>query len=250
MARNSNNFFSRILDTLVPRRVFKRIPLKLLENPTTRHYIRVVAFVVLGMSVGALITNEFINPSTYIIDNVREIPVEESVTALGQDAYTISESKPMMLKIPSIGLQTTFEAPLGLNADRSVQVPKSFEKVGWYKYSPTPGELGPAVILGHVDSYQGPAVFFSIGQLKQGDPIEITREDGSVATFLVTGIGRYEQEGFPTELVYGNIDHAGLRLVTCSGTFDHGTQRYSHNTVVYAELEEPEEETSSASESE
>lgn len=213
-----------------------------LKNPTNRHYVRVVAFVVLGISIGALLADVLFFQGGNIIH--RDIKDNALVTSEGSgdatSAYTIDPSRPTHLSVPTVGIEADFEAPLGLNADRTIQVPKSFEKLGWYRYSPTPGELGPAVILGHVDSYQGPAVFFPIGQLEEGDPIEITREDGSVAAFEVTGIARYEQEGFPSHLVYGDIDHAGLRLVTCSGTFDHGTQKYSHNTVVYAKLVEPE----------
>ena len=117
-------------------------------------------------------------------------------------------------------------------------VPEAYDTVGWYKYSPTPGELGPSVILGHVDSYEGPAVFFSLGQVHVGDPIEIEREDGSVVVFSITGYERVEQTAFPTDRVYNDISHAGIRLITCSGIFDKGAQRYSHNLIVYGELSE------------
>lgn len=214
---------------------------ELLNNPATRHYVRVVAFVVLGVSAGALLMTAVIRPETYVFDRVNEFTSGEEAGGAPEEApYTLERSLPVRITAPSVYLDATFEPPLGLAEDGSADVPDSFEEVGWYKYSPTPGELGPAVIFGHVDSYKGPAVFFGIGRLAENDPIYITREDGTTATFRVVSIGRYEQQEFPKELVYGDIDHAGLRLITCSGVFDHGTQKYSHNTVVYARLEAPE----------
>ena len=150
----------------------------------------------------------------------------------------MTEAAPTKLSIPKLKIETTFEKPLGLNADGSSEVPKSYTQVGWYEYGPTPGEYGPAVILGHVDSVSGPAVFFSLGQLEAGDDVYIDRADGSVAHFVVEKLERYEQVAFPTAKVYGNINHAGLRLITCSGTFKKGEQRYTHNLVVYAKLVE------------
>lgn len=149
---------------------------------------------------------------------------------------TLSESKPMHLRVPSINVDVDFTAPLGLKPNKEVEVPKEYDKVGWYKYGPTPGELGPAVVFGHVDSVDGPAVFFSLGQLKPGDSIFIDREDGTTAEFEIVSFERVPQDTFPTQKVYGNIDHAGLRLVTCTGTYDKGELRYTHNLIVYAKL--------------
>ena len=152
--------------------------------------------------------------------------------------FALEAAEPTVLSIPKIKLETTFEEPLGLNPDGTAAVPESYTKVGWYKNGPTPGELGPAVILGHVDSYQGPAVFFSLGQLAVGDDIYITRSDGSTAHFVVSELERNEQVAFPTVKVYGDLNYAGLRLITCSGTFEKGEQRYTHNLIVYAKLKE------------
>lgn len=171
--------------------------------------------------------------------NEAQMPANEvEQTSPKVEDPVLSESIPIELSIPKINLKTGFEEPLGVQADGSIEVPKGYTEVGWYKFGPTPGEVGPAVILGHVDSYQGPAVFFLLGQLEIGDEINILRADGSTAAFVVTELERNKQVAFPTEKVYGNIDHAGLRLVTCSGTFNKGVQRYSHNLVVYAKLRE------------
>lgn len=145
---------------------------------------------------------------------------------------------PTTLRIPALSLSAPFEAPLGLRADGQVEVPERFDTVGWYEPSPAPGALGPAVVLGHVDSYRGPAVFYSLGQLSPGDAVYVDRADGSTATFTVTHLEWYRQDGFPTEKVYGDLDYAGLRLITCSGEYDRETGRYSHNLIVFARLAE------------
>jgi len=149
-------------------------------------------------------------------------------------------SAPVYISIPKIGLNTDFVPPLGLNDDRTVSVPDSYEEVGWYKNGVSPGEIGSSVILGHVDSYEGPAIFYKLGQLDERDEIEIEREDGTVATFVITDIERVSQSNFPTEKVYGDVDYAGLRLVTCTGIYNKGELRYSHNLIVYGELKDNE----------
>ncbi len=159
-----------------------------------------------------------------------ESPVATSTTLV------LPEANPLRLRIPEIAVDAPFEAPLGLKQNGEIGVPESYETVGYYKFGPTPGEIGPAVVLGHVDSYEGPAVLFRLGQLEVGDEIMIDREDGTTATFAVTALERHEQEGFPTVKVYSDLDYAGLRLITCTGVYDHGSLRYSHNLIVFAEL--------------
>jgi LPXTG-site transpeptidase (sortase) family protein len=148
----------------------------------------------------------------------------------------LSRLAPVRIQIPSIKLDTTFVPPLTLNADKTVSVPDNYTQVGWYSGGAAPGEVGPSVILGHVDSKAGPAVFYSLGQVKVGDKVQITRTDGSIATFEITELHRYLQSDFPTLDVYGPTNYPALRLVTCTGVYDHGIQRYSHNLVVYGKL--------------
>ncbi len=113
--------------------------------------------------------------------------------------------------------------------------PLESDEPGWYDGSPTPGELGPAVILGHVDSARsGPAVFYDLAALLPGDTIGVTRADGTTVTFRVDEVARYPKRAFPTEAVYGDLDHAGLRLITCGGDFDRSAGSYEDNIVVYA----------------
>jgi sortase (surface protein transpeptidase) len=124
---------------------------------------------------------------------------------------------------------------LGLGADGSLDVPPSGFPAGWYTGGPTPGELGPAVIAGHID-FNGPGVFYHLHNLKPGDKITVTRADGSQPAFRVTRVAKFPKNQFPTKLVYGNIDHPGLRLITCGGTFNSQTGHYQDNIVVFADL--------------
>ena len=164
------------------------------------------------------------------------VSVEEMVTENATSTSLFARSAPVHLSIPRIKLEADFEAPLGLNEERTIEVPESYTKVGWYEQGATPGEVGTASVLGHVDSYLGPAVFWPLQYVKEGDTIEITREDGTTAVFEVKETKMYNQDNFPTEEVYAHTDYPSLRLITCTGTYNRGTQRYSHNLVVFADL--------------
>jgi len=147
-------------------------------------------------------------------------------------------SQPVQLEVPAIGV-TSDLLDLGLNPDGTVEVPPLAKdsKAGWYRDSPTPGEVGPSVILGHVDSAEyGPGVFFKLGALRPGDQISVTRADASTAVFRVDRVASYPKDAFPTLEVYGNTDDAELRLITCGGDFDPAARSYLSNIVVYASL--------------
>ena len=148
-------------------------------------------------------------------------------------------SAPVALKIPAIGVNSHVQL-LGQNTDGSVQVPLPgsvhYNEAGWYRYSPAPGSLGPAIIVGHLDSMSGPSVFFRLGSLRKNDTVLITRADGSVAVFAVDDVRRYAKAIFPTQLVYGDTNHAALRLITCGGPIDPATGHYRDNVVVLASL--------------
>lgn len=150
-------------------------------------------------------------------------------------AAPLGRSVPVTLDVPAIGVHANVLA-LGLNPDGTVEAPPVESRdVGWYDGSPTPGELGPSVLLGHVDSARsGPGVFFDLRAVQPGDAVSVTRADHSVATFRVDRVVEYPKQAFPTAAVYGNIDHAGLRLITCGGAFDATTHSYLDNVVVYA----------------
>ena len=149
-------------------------------------------------------------------------------------------SDPVSLAIPAIGVRSALTLQLGQTAQKTMEVPPPgprYNEAGWYKYSPTPGSLGPAVVVGHVDSAkQGPSVFYKLGALRPRDKVRVTRKDGSVAVFAVNSVRRFKKAQFPTNLVYDNTNHAALRLITCGGPFDRDTGSYEDNIVVMASL--------------
>jgi LPXTG-site transpeptidase (sortase) family protein len=141
---------------------------------------------------------------------------------------------PRRIEVPAIGVSARV-IELGLNADRTLEVPKRYEQTGWWKGGPEPGERGAAVIAGHVDSKTGPAVFHRLEQLRAGDQIRVHRADGTQARFVVRRLERHPKDDFPTGKVYGRTDKPTLRLVTCSGDFDASTGHYVDNTIVFAD---------------
>jgi hypothetical protein len=153
----------------------------------------------------------------------------------------LARSLPISISIPAIGVRSTL-LYVGLNPDGTIQVPPLNDppltnEAAWYKYSPTPGQLGPSIIEGHVDSLRaGPSVFFRLGALKPGDLVYVTLADGHVAVFKITGVRLYLKSQFPTSTVYGNTDYAALRLITCGGGFDEQSHHYRSNIVAFASL--------------
>jgi hypothetical protein len=141
--------------------------------------------------------------------------------------------RPTHIRIGAIGVSAHI-GKLGLAADGTMQTPANFANTGWYAPGPEPGERGPAVIAGHVDSKTGPAVFYELSKLKRGDSIAITRADRSVIHFTVQGLERWPKSKFPTKRVFGKTDGATLRLITCSGDFNRATGHYLDDTIVYA----------------
>jgi len=147
----------------------------------------------------------------------------------------VVHSPPVWLRIPAINMSVPV-SQLGLNPDGTVQVPTNPAEPGWYRLGPSPGELGSAVILGHVDSYAGPAVFFRLRSLTAGDQVDVSLADGVTADFVVTTVSVYPKDNFPAEGVYGSHGISGLQLVTCGGTFDTTTRSYLSNVVAYTTL--------------
>ena len=142
-------------------------------------------------------------------------------------------ARPVSLTIPLIGVKTQL-VKLGLTADGALQVPSSTTVAGWYIGAPRPGDIGSAVIVGHVDSLTGPGVFYRLSELRSGNRIFVLRADGSTVAFRVTAVRDYQKDHFPTHDVYGPTPDAELRLITCGGDFDAATGHYLSNVVVYA----------------
>lgn len=150
----------------------------------------------------------------------------------------LEAAKPLSLSIPAINVESDLTA-VAKNEDGTVEVPRgsNYNKPAWYQYSPTPGEVGSSVILGHVDSAEGgPSIFFNLGALKSKDRILIKRADNTTVIFQVNSTREYPKDQFPTADVYGASPGSTLKLITCSGEFDKDTRQYKNNTIVFASL--------------
>lgn len=146
-----------------------------------------------------------------------------------------SVSRPASLTIPSLGVRTALP-PLGLQSDGSLQAPPRWDTAGWYDDGVAPGEVGPAIVVGHIDSTRGPAVFYRLRDLAIGAQVVITDLDGAVLTFVVDTSETFAKDVFPSADVYGPTPDAELKLITCTGTFDSSARSYRSNLVVTAHL--------------
>jgi sortase (surface protein transpeptidase) len=151
-------------------------------------------------------------------------------TALARGA-----APPVRIRIPAIGVSAAV-VRLGLNRDGTLQVPADFGVTGWFTGGPAPGETGPAVVAGHIDSRRGPAVFYRLHALRPGDRVAVERTDGTTVEFAVQDTAQYPKRAFPTEAVFGPSPDPLLRLITCGGTFDRSRRSYRDNVVVTARL--------------
>ncbi|MDQ3610611.1 MAG: class F sortase [Actinomycetota bacterium] len=142
---------------------------------------------------------------------------------------------PARVRIPVIGVDSPLQR-LGRNADDTVEVPRRWGLAGWFARGPRPGEPGPALILGHVDSRAGPAVFHQLRALRSGDEIIVQRRSGPSARFVVQRLEHHDKERFPTKAVYFPTLEPTLRLVTCGGPFDASVGHYRDNVIVFAAL--------------
>ena len=147
----------------------------------------------------------------------------------------LAPARPVAVRIPSLAVAAPL-IDLGLRADGTLEVPPDGTTAGWFTGSPTPGQRGPAVLAAHVDWDRKPGVFAGLRDLERGDEVAVDRSDGTTARFTVLAVEQYPKDRFPTERVYGDVDHAGLRLITCGGAFDRTARSYRDNVVVYAGL--------------
>lgn len=144
--------------------------------------------------------------------------------------------RPVAIRIPALGVQSSLE-DLTIGEYGQLLPPMDFDRAGWFVDGPTPGEIGPAIIAGHVDSYRGPAIFYRLDELADGDQVIIETASGASLTFTITGRMQSASAAFPTSDVYANVPRPELRLITCAGTFDTSVRRYSDNLVLFASLD-------------
>ena len=192
----------------------------------------IIAAVALALVAGSTVSARLHHdPRAIVLVQATSYPTRTAPTSF----KLIRHSRPTRLAIRSIDVATTVGV-VGLQANRQVQVPNTIHTVSWYRYGPTPGEIGSAVILGHVDSHTGPGVFFALKTLKAKALIIVTLADGVVARFAVVKEVQYSKSNFPDRLVYGSHGQRLLNLVTCGGAFDHQTGHYESNVVVFSTL--------------
>ncbi|MFC8847580.1 MULTISPECIES: class F sortase [unclassified Micromonospora] len=166
-------------------------------------------------------------------------PAERAAAAV-DDAPRPAAGRPVSLQVPAIRVSAPV-GPVGQAADGSIAVPplSAAAETGWYDRSVLPGEPGRAVIVGHVDTRDGPAVFYDLGRLRAGDRIEVTRADGSVAVFAVDSVEHFGKDDLPTDRVYGDDGPPELRLITCGGAWVGGRTGYADNVIAFAALLPP-----------
>lgn len=203
----------------------------------------IVGSVVLLIAVGSFLLGDGVASQVHAPalphDLALPVPAQRALASPSAVPLTLARSRPWFVSIPAIGVRSGLLS-LGLNANQTIQVPPltsaGVHEAGWYRLGPTPGEAGAAIILGHVDSYRGPGVFFRLGAMRPGDTIQVLLVDGIAATFTVDAVDQYTKAQFPSQQVYGPVGYAGLRLITCGGAFDPHTRQYLSNIVVYATL--------------
>lgn len=181
-------------------------------------------------------------PPPYVVEGsaapaaVPPAAVPSSATAAAPSAAPLPASVPVRVRIPAAGVDASPVLRLGPAADGTVQVPSvaDGDKIGWYTKGVTPGETGPAVLIGHFDTARGPAVLRDVSRVRTGDEIAVTRADGAVAVFRVRELEQVDKKRFPTAKVYGDTPRPELRVITCGGEIKDGHR--PDNIILYADL--------------
>jgi len=214
-----------------PRHAGRRRPFRRLAHPVA---LAVLCGGLLAAAAGAgglvLLTGQH-GTSPQPVGHPGQAPAGAAAPPGPAAAATVA--RPVYLSIPVIGVRTRL-IRLGLTAQGTLQVPASTSVAGWYTGSPRPGQVGSAIIAGHIDSYRGPGVFFRLRLLRPGDRIYVRHTDGTLTVFRVYAEHMYAKDRFPTPKVYGPAPGPELRLITCGGVFDAAIGSYLSNVVVYA----------------
>lgn len=209
-----------------------------------KSYVAVALLVVLALGGGYLlgttggaapaqaasVTTSVTTPETTSAAPLTSLPPVQSAPVV--------PSPPVKIEIPAIGVSGGL-VDLHLNPDGTLEVPKDYQQVGWYADGAVPGDTNypPTIIAGHVDSYQGPAVFYDLRKLKANDKVRVTQKDGKIAVYTVYATAEYPKTKFPADTVYAKRAESELVLITCTGAFDQSARSYDDNLVVSARLD-------------
>ncbi|MGW5412162.1 class F sortase [Actinomadura geliboluensis] len=209
-----------------------------------RHGRRARALTALAIGLTGLVTATFLAVQAFqgrTATAAPPMPAPDASTAPGTAVPTttpaLPRSAPLRLEVPRIDVRTPLMT-LAKNADQTVETPplSRAQVAGWYRLGPAPGSRGAAVLIGHVDTATGPAVFYRLGDLRPGDTARVLREDGRTAVFRIDSVERVGKDNFPTQRVYGDPGYAAIRLITCGGRFDRGSGHYVDNVIAYGHL--------------
>jgi hypothetical protein len=196
-------------------------------------YVRVPALTALTLALLAGLGHP--GPATPAPAAAAAVKPAAGTPAFRSDRTYAAVAEPVRLRIPALRVDSRVR-PLGLEKDGTIAVPGRTDVAGWYENGPRPGQTGPAVILGHVDSKQGPGIFIGLATVPPGTVVRVDRADGTSATFRITRVSRVPKVEFPTDLVYAPTLDATLRLVTCGGSFDRARGSYRDNVIAFADL--------------
>jgi sortase family protein len=201
-------------------------------------YARVGGLVTLALVASTVLAGERPDPASHPAFDPTSAPAA-TPAPIRAESFTSARTydavaPPVRLRIRALHVDSAVQR-LGLRPDGTVEVPERTDVAGWYERGPRPGQPGPAVILGHVDSRSGPGIFIDLATVRPGTLIGVDRADGSTATFRVTTVSRVAKTGFPTDLVYAPSLDPTLRLVTCGGSFDRARGSYRDNVIVFAD---------------
>ena len=197
---------------------------------TEEHHVLLARPVLVGAVMAGVVATALLVPAVPLPAAAPPHPVAEVVPAAAPAPVRVTA---VSIAIPRLELSSPLGV-LGVADDGELLAPDDPARAGWYAGGVVPGDVGPAIVGGHVDSRRGPGVFFALRSLQPRDVVEITRSDGRVARFSVTSVAQVAKEQFPTAAVYGPTPRAELRLITCGGRFDRGARSYTDNVVVEA----------------
>lgn len=193
----------------------------------------VAVFVAAGcLIITVLVATHPTPPTTTIRPAAPPVPAPSWANTPAQRTPLVAPH-PVRVSIPAIGVDSSI-VDIGVDATGELVPPDTADVVGWFTASPSPGDMGPALLAAHVDSRAGPGVFFRLVDLKPGDAVTVERADGTKASFSVVSTTRVAKAAFPTDLVYAPLPAPMLRLITCGGVFDRAAHSYRDNVIVEA----------------
>jgi sortase (surface protein transpeptidase) len=174
-------------------------------------------------------------PDSSLVSPLPAAPTRDQITRSSLTAGGSSPAPaPAIVTIPALNVAAEIDR-VGVQDDGQVVVPKDGRRIGWYRYGPAPGAAqGSAVLVGHRDTReQGPGVLYRLGDLDQGDEIQIVNDDWTTLRYEVRSREVLQKSAFPGEELFRRDGAPVLTLITCGGEYVEG-RGYSENVVITA----------------